>query len=304
MPSHLHEALIELFRHRPTLAAELLDDALGIKIPAFQQARLESGELPELAPVERRADAVVVLTDGRDPVLAVVVEAQLRRDPGKHWTWPVYLANLRARLRCPALLLVICADDRTARWSATPIETGHPGWALSPLVLGPSRVPVVTDPGLATRSPKLAVLSAIAHGARPERDEILQALLVGLAAVDHDHSKLYTDVVLSALPEAARRHLEELMAVGTYEYQSDFARRYVAEGKPGVRLGVRPGHCSHCSPPAAWMSPTTPAPGSPGAPTRTSWSDGSAARSPSRRSTSCSISATTGRSTSPTITVF
>ncbi|MGW5684488.1 hypothetical protein [Nonomuraea sp. NPDC003754] len=37
--------------------------------------------------------------------------------------------------------------------------------------------------------------------------------------------------LVSALPEAARKHLEELMAVGTYEYKSDFARKYQAEGK-------------------------------------------------------------------------
>jgi Pyruvate/2-oxoacid:ferredoxin oxidoreductase gamma subunit len=41
----------------------------------------------------------------------------------------------------------------------------------------------------------------------------------------------YADIVLAALPQAARQYLEALMRSGTYEYQSDFARRYVAEGR-------------------------------------------------------------------------
>jgi hypothetical protein len=45
MPSHLHEALIELFRHRPSLAAELLTDPFKVQLPSWQQARLDSGEL-------------------------------------------------------------------------------------------------------------------------------------------------------------------------------------------------------------------------------------------------------------------
>jgi hypothetical protein len=131
MPSTLHEALIEMFRNRPSLAAELLGGALGVDLPAYHVARLESGDLPDLTPTEYRADVVVALTNAETPVLAVVVEVQLGRDKGKRWSWPVYLATLRARLRCPAVLLVVCADNATAAWCAVPIELGHPGWTLS-----------------------------------------------------------------------------------------------------------------------------------------------------------------------------
>jgi len=37
---------------------------------------------------------------------------------------------------------------------------------------------------------------------------------------------VYADLVLAALPAATRHHLGALMSTGTYEYQSDFARRY------------------------------------------------------------------------------
>lgn len=231
MPSHLHEALIELFRQRPSLAVELLADPLGIPVPVHEEVRLDSTELTDVNPTEYRADAVVTLSGAGRPVLAVIVEAQLGTDRGKRRSWPVYVATLHARLRCPVVLLVVCPDPAIARWSGKPIALGHPGFVLTPLVVGPDRVPVVTDPDRASETPELAVLSAMAHGTHPDRDQILHALLSGLATVDHDHANLYTDVVLAALPQAARRHLEDLMAIGTYEYQSDFARRYYGQGR-------------------------------------------------------------------------
>jgi hypothetical protein len=45
--------------------------------------------------------------------------------------------------------------------------------------------------------------------------------------------------VLTALPEAARAHLEALMATGTYEYKSDFARRYYTQGQTEGRTEGR-----------------------------------------------------------------
>lgn len=229
MPSTLHEALIELFRQWPALAAELLTGPLKLELPAFQQARLESGELTEITPTEYRADAVVVLTQATTPVLGVVVEAQLSRDTAKQWSWPNYLTSLRARLRCPTVLLVVCADPKLAGRCAAPIEIGHPGFVLHPLVLGPDQVPVLTDATQASRSPALAVLSAMAHGHHPDRNRIIEAMLSAL--VDDDHRERYADIVLAVLPEAAQRYLEKLMTTGTYEYKSDFARRYFSQGE-------------------------------------------------------------------------
>src|SRR5690606_15589329 len=90
------------FRQRPSLAAELLAEPLGVELPAWREARLDAGDLTEVLPTEYRADAVVTLTgdDGR-AALSVVVEVQLGRDPAKRWSWPVYVATLRARLRTP-----------------------------------------------------------------------------------------------------------------------------------------------------------------------------------------------------------
>jgi hypothetical protein len=38
MPSQLHEALLLLFRNRPSLAPELLRDALHVELPEYTEA--------------------------------------------------------------------------------------------------------------------------------------------------------------------------------------------------------------------------------------------------------------------------
>lgn len=230
MPSALHEAIIELFRYRPSLVPEFME-LLGVKLPTYEQVALESGDLTDLVPTEYRADTVVSFTDVGAAVFAVVVEVQLGRDRGKRWSWPVYVTTLRARLRCPVLLLVVCADAATAAWCAAPIAIGHPGWDLVPLVLGPDRVPVVTNPEEARRSPELAVLSAMAHGGRGDVDGQLRAVLAALEMVDDEHAARYSDVVLAALPAAARKRLEALVTSVMYEYKSDFVRRYIMQGR-------------------------------------------------------------------------
>jgi hypothetical protein len=42
---------------------------------------------------------------------------------------------------------VICPESRAAAWARRPISLGHPGLVLTPLVLGPDEVPVLTVAG-------------------------------------------------------------------------------------------------------------------------------------------------------------
>lgn len=51
-----------------------------------------------------------------------------------------------------------------------------------------------------------------------------------------ERAKFYGDLVLASLNEAARRALETMMK--GYEYQSDFAKKYVAEGEARALLTV------------------------------------------------------------------
>ncbi|WP_437854666.1 hypothetical protein [Sorangium sp. So ce363] len=240
MPSVTHDALVELFKNRPTLAAEMLHDALGHPVPTFTEARVESSDFTELVPSDRRADVVVVLLVGeqQQPAMAIVVEVQLGVDPDKPYVWPVYVTQTRARHRCPTRLLVVTIGAAMARWSARPIDTGHPGWTLTPLVLGPQRVPVVTDVEQAKAAPEMAVLSAMAHGQSEAAEAIGEAFFAAAAGLDEERRAVYGDLVLSSLNAAARRRLEAMMKSG-YQFQSEFARGYVAKGRQeGRKEGI------------------------------------------------------------------
>lgn len=232
MPSSPHEGLVELFRQRPALAAELLAEPFDVDLPPYEQIRIESGDLGDLVPTEYRADLVVALRNIKDePVLAIVVEAQLAIDRGKEWSWPVYLATLRARLKCPAILLVVCTHPAVARWGTTPIPMGHPGWVFTPLVLSPGLVPTITDPEEAARTPELTILSALAHGSGPNGSAVLKALISAFETLDEPYATLYSDVVHRSLPQAARHLMEAIMTTTSYEYQSPFVRRFVMQGR-------------------------------------------------------------------------
>lgn len=231
MPSYLHEGVLELFRADPTLAASLLVDVCGMQIPGYVRANSQSCDFSDIGPKEFRGDLAISLNnpDG-DPVLGICVEIQLTDKPDKRWSWPVYQTTLRARLRCPVVLLVVVPTERMATWAATPIETGHPGFTLRPMVIGPSAMPLVTDPEEAKSSPERAVLSAMAHGSGPRMDEVLTTFLEGLTKTDQEHANMYFDLVDEVLSSSASRRLEELMTM-TREYQGRIARKYVEEGR-------------------------------------------------------------------------
>ncbi len=238
MASIKHEGLLLLFRNRPELAPQLLGEVLGLTLPRWTEARVESAELTEVVPTEYRADLVVLLLEGK-PCFAIVVEVQLSRDEDKRKSWPPYLTNLRSRVGCPTALLVVAPEAAVARWCAQPIELGHPGFVLKPLVLGPESIPVILDEQVAREAPELAVLSAMAHGRKEVGASIASAVLAAVAGLDDERVRLYVDLVLGSLSKSARGALEALMKSGTYEYQSDFARKYVAQGR---EEGRKEGH--------------------------------------------------------------
>ena len=229
MPSMAHETLVDLFKNRPSLGAELLSEALGVALPSYTEARLISIDLTQIQPAEYRADVVVLLLDGDLPVSVLIIEVQLGIDPRKRFTWPEYSMGSRAVHRCPVGLLVVAPDPEVAAWCAEPIETGIPGFVLRPPVLGRAAIPVVTDPAEAARRPELAVLSAMAHGASELGAAIAAAALPAIRELDEERARFYGDLVYNALNEAARRALEAMMK--GYEYQSDFAKKYVAQGR-------------------------------------------------------------------------
>jgi hypothetical protein len=236
MVSFRHEGLVELFRNRPILAAEMLREALGVPVPPFSEVRIEPADLSEIVPRELRADLVLLLLDGQ-PVLVLIIEAQLQTDPKKRYSWPGYLVGARIRYNCPASVLVVAPDADVAGWCAVPIALGPCGSTVQPLVLGPQAVPVVTDEPAAMERPELAVLSAMAHGRSEEVGlDVALAALAATAGLDPERGMLYGDLVLSALSEAVRRALEEkAMTIRNYQPQSDFGRAYYNQGMAEAR---------------------------------------------------------------------
>jgi hypothetical protein len=149
-------------------------------------------------------------------------------------------------------LLVVTADAAVTRWAAKPIDMGD-GNCFASRVLGPDAVPEVTDEDQALRDPELAVLSAMAHGHDADTVKAAQIAAVAQrvsASLDDDRSRLYFDLIVNSMSEAARRALQTMNPI-KYEYQSDFAKRYVAQGRAEGRaamvmrqLGVRFGPLS------------------------------------------------------------
>ena len=232
MLSYKHELLLLLFRNRSDAAADLLR-ALDVQLPGYDEVRIESSDLSDLRPAEYRADLVLFLVQGRHKVLGVIVEVQLGRDQDKPYTWPAYIANLRARHRCPVCLLVITVNESVARWARKSIELG-PGSRCSPWVVGPSNTPAVTEPRHAQKNVELSVLSAIEHGRNTNialATRIVSAAVTAIKGLDAERSKLYFDLISSSLSESVHHEGLQVMNSLGFEYESDFARRYVAEGR-------------------------------------------------------------------------
>jgi flagellar biosynthesis/type III secretory pathway protein FliH len=73
----------------------------------------------------------------------------------------------------------------------------------------------------------------MAHGSDRDPDAALRVAIAAMGAsvgLDRERSTLYLDLVVASLSAAARKALQE-MDPAKYEYQSEFARRYIALGK-------------------------------------------------------------------------
>jgi hypothetical protein len=69
----------------------------------------------------------------------------------------------------------------------------------------------------------------MAHGESEQGAAIAAAVLPAIGALDDERARFYGDLVLNSLNEAVRRALEAMMK--GYEYQSDSAKKYVAQGE-------------------------------------------------------------------------
>jgi hypothetical protein len=226
-----HEAPLLLLGERPELLVHLLRRRLGLRVGPNARVALGNAEFTQAVPLERRADAVVTIEEDGKITSAFVVEVQLAKDEEKHFSWPLYAATLHARVRCPTSLVVFAPTTDVADWARTPISTLQPTRPFAPLVLGPREIPRVTSEEAACRMPELAILSALVHGHEPDGEAVVRHAIVAAGQLDDQRTRTYYDLLYSSLGDVARVALEALMSLKNYEYKSDFAKKYVAEGR-------------------------------------------------------------------------
>lgn len=238
MPTLEHNALVEMFRENPRLAPHLIASVLHIDIPAHASVAVVESSLDQLLPTEFRADLVIELRDARGAVvLAIILEVQRDEDPDKLYSWPVYVAVVRAKKRCPVALLVVAPDADVARWATQPIDLGPGLGTFQPLVLGPASVPEVTDPAEAALEIELSVLSAVAHGNGPSGVAVVKAALAGLERLDREHAVVYFQVLWNGLRAPMRRALEAMVM----ERQADGTEKMLPFMQHFFELGEREG---------------------------------------------------------------
>jgi len=236
MPSLLHEGPLDLVREHPEIAVELIRGTTAIELPGELSVSLGPTDMSAVVPVQFLADMVVLITDTAvgEPVLAVIIEPQLRDSETKRYSWPVYVATARRIARCPAaVLLVLCPDPAEAEKCRRPIRTGHPGFDLVPIVIDSS-----ATPGADGGSPYLTVFAAAMGGidmeAEPGVRRVLDAITT-LAMTDVDRQRM-TAIILNLASNAARQLLEALMETG--EYKKTFVDRIHDDG---ISIGVAKG---------------------------------------------------------------
>jgi hypothetical protein len=179
-----------------------------------------ASEFTDLAPVERRADAVVLVGEG-DARQVIVGEVQGRIDLAKAWSWPEYVVFARSAHRCPARLVVFALTQEVAEWARK--VTSDVGMTVHAIVLGPQDLPVPTandtDDWLAER----LVLAAVVHGESERAIELARLAPRALLAVDDELRTKYLDVLFILLKDMAHELLRELM-LDTYEIQDPWLK--------------------------------------------------------------------------------
>jgi hypothetical protein len=211
VPSIAHEAAVELLRRNPQLAAALLASA-GVPVPAEASAALADSNLSVPEPTELRADVVTV---HEGPGRKIVIVTEVQKDPpdgDKRRAWIAYLALAQVEHKCDAALVVIALRERTARASGRPIPTGHPGFVLTPIVIGPDTTPPPDGPGGGQVSAELAVLAVLTGALDLGDADTRRLVLQAIARLDAGRREIYTRLIRATASAAVRRALEELMA--------------------------------------------------------------------------------------------
>jgi hypothetical protein len=206
----------------------------GIRLPGEVAVSLAPTDMSAVVPVQYLADMVVLISDAAtgEPVLAVIIEPQLRDSETKRYSWPVYVTTARRVAKCPAaVLVVLCPDPAEAAKCRQLIRTGHPGFDLVPIVIDSGGPPGRDGKG----GPYLTVFAASMGGVDMESEPGARRVLDAMASAevsDADRLRM-TAIILRLAGDAARQILEAMMT--TSDYEKTFVERIhdqgISEGK-------------------------------------------------------------------------
>jgi hypothetical protein len=229
-----HEGPLDLVRQHPEIAVEFVQGNAGIELPGQIAVSLAPTDMSAVIPVQYLADMVVLISDAAtgEPVLAVIIEPQLRDRETKRYSWPVYVTTARRIAKCPAaVLVVLCPDPAEAAKCRQLIRTGHPGFDLVPIVIDSGGPPGRNGAG----GPYLTVFAASMGGIDLESEPGARRVLDAMASAevsDADRLRM-TAIILRLASDAARQILEAMMT--TSEYEKTFVERIhdqgISEGK-------------------------------------------------------------------------
>ena len=137
MPTLEHNVLVEMFRENPELAPHFLATLFHLEVPPHASVAVVESSLDQLIPVEFRADLVLELRDANGRARAGDrPRGPARQGSGQEvFSWPVYVAVVRAKKRCRAVVLVVAPDADVAAWAAENIDLGLGFGSLRPLSL-------------------------------------------------------------------------------------------------------------------------------------------------------------------------
>ncbi|GAB3961723.1 hypothetical protein GCM10029978_014650 [Actinoallomurus acanthiterrae] len=228
MPSPRHDAINALFRERPEFAVEVLRDLIGLEVPDAIPVQVERNDFNDRPSKDFQPDAVITLGPRRKPVHGIIMEAQQEKTESKLRQLPRYAAALWLSLECPVTVLCVCPDSGVATYYAEPVATTLSGYVFQAVVLGPDRVPAITDAKEAATHPELAAMAVMMHGMqKPVVKAFVEAR--GVPGAPGYASHYYEHAYNMAAP-AVRRIMEEVVTE-TWPVYSPFAREHFGRGK-------------------------------------------------------------------------
>jgi hypothetical protein len=213
-----HEAPLQICDHHPRVIASLLEQLTIDPLPEFDELRMDPADFTQTVAKEYRADRALVFLRNNQPVLAVIIEVQRRRDERKRRAWPLYTAALYGKLGCPTYLLVIALNPATARWAKQPISEFQPGSHFAPLVVSQEVVPKLRSLEMAQSNVPLALLSALLHASENDGEQVayyaVRALYESSAPSERLDASIWMLRLLGGIVSAEKfRQIERLIMI-------------------------------------------------------------------------------------------